>query len=414
MASIHYDDLDGWWKSAGFWGILGTAIAVGVGLPLPWAAGGVLVGAVFGAVLAYLLWKMKLRALVRVDWILPFALAVPLYFVVDAGHGPRTSTIGFLALGSLFHAAKQLAFGLLGTRAMKVVNARNACWLSKLDPPVKRTGPPPAADTSEIALKLIAALPEPLASELRAKLKPVTSAAPFRSLQTIFPSASFFAGNPLLDSSLSWPVRNGKPLEFLAQLNLAEIPPTGHARPAQGLLAFFYDAEDQPWGHQPGDRDGTVVLYSPDPLRARAVLKPGSPPQPPIRKPLAFPQTPWLDFSATDRERIEDYYRNTSDELEADAVSDLYLAHQDLDPPGPHRVLSAPIVVQDDMDDDLAAAAPLLELPAHTPWTLLLQLDSDPDLDWQWGDMGVIYFWIPDEDLAAGRFDRVWTILQCT
>jgi uncharacterized protein YwqG len=45
---------------------------------------------------------------------------------------------------------------------------------------------------------------------------------------------------------------------------------------------------------------------------------------------------------------------------------------------------------------------------------LLLQLDSDRDLGWQWGDMGLLYFWIPDEDLAAGRFDRVWTILQCT
>jgi hypothetical protein len=180
------------------------------------------------------------------------------------------------------------------------------------------------------------------------------------------------------------------------------------------LLAFFYDAENQPWGDQAGDRDGTVVLYSPDPLQARPALKPGSPPHPPPRKPLAFRQTPWLELSHTDNERIEHHYENAADEAEAVLVSDLYLTHQDLDSPGPHRVLSAPMLIQNEMDDDLADAAPLLGLPAESSWTLLLQLDSDRDLGWQWGDMGLLYFWIPDEDLAAGRFDRVWTILQCT
>ena len=30
MATIHYEGLDGWWKSASFWGILSTAIAIRV------------------------------------------------------------------------------------------------------------------------------------------------------------------------------------------------------------------------------------------------------------------------------------------------------------------------------------------------------------------------------------------------
>lgn len=30
-----------------------------------------------------------------------------------------------------------------------------------------------------------------------------------------------------------------------------------------------------------------------------------------------------------------------------------------------------------------------------------------------WGDVGRLYFWIKDADLAAGRWDEVWACLQC-
>lgn len=31
-----------------------------------------------------------------------------------------------------------------------------------------------------------------------------------------------------------------------------------------------------------------------------------------------------------------------------------------------------------------------------------------------WGDLGRLYFWIRDDDLAARRFEKAWLILQCT
>lgn len=46
-------------------------------------------------------------------------------------------------------------------------------------------------------------------------------------------------------------------------------------------------------------------------------------------------------------------------------------------------------------------------------WRLLAQFDSEGAVDMMWGDAGMRYFWITDEDLAARRFDRVWMILQC-
>jgi uncharacterized protein YwqG len=44
---------------------------------------------------------------------------------------------------------------------------------------------------------------------------------------------------------------------------------------------------------------------------------------------------------------------------------------------------------------------------------LLLQLDSDLTAEMEWGDVGTLYFWIHQDDLAARRFDKVWMTLQC-
>jgi hypothetical protein len=38
---------------------------------------------------------------------------------------------------------------------------------------------------------------------------------------------------------------------------------------------------------------------------------------------------------------------------------------------------------------------------------LLAQFDSDVGINWMWGDMGALQYWITHDDLAARRFDRV-------
>ena len=416
MATIHYEGLEGWWKSAAAWSIIGCAIAIRVGLPVPWAAGSILAGAAVGAVLAFWLGKMKLRVVNHAGWMLPLAIAGAMYLAVVSGHGPRTPTIGFLALGGLFHAAQQLAFGLLGARAMKAVNEKHAGWLGQLDPAPTRVGPPVAPpsdiDPDACRTRLLAALPEPLHTDIARAFQTVTLATPFRSLQTISPAASSLSGAAHLDPSLSWPHRDGQPLDFLAQLNFEDLPDTGHPRPARGLVSFFYDAANQPWGHDAGDLGGTVVLFTPDPTQARPLLKPGTPPHAPPRKPLAFTQTGAFCPTRDQEDRLDGFIQQ-SDDATADTVSDMKMTFEEANPSDGHRILSAPMLVQNDMDDDLAAAAGHLGLPPGTAWTMLLQLDSDDDLGWCWGDAGLLYFWIPAADLAEGRFDRVWTILQC-
>jgi len=46
-------------------------------------------------------------------------------------------------------------------------------------------------------------------------------------------------------------------------------------------------------------------------------------------------------------------------------------------------------------------------------WHLLATLDSDDNTAMIWGDMGVLYFFITDDDLRRQRFDRVWYFKMC-
>jgi hypothetical protein len=417
MATIHYEGLDGWWKSAAFWGALGIFLAITKSPPLPWLVVAIIAGAATGGATAFWLSKMKTKAISITGWVGLLVFGGLIYLLTTSNPAVRVSTGGFFALGCLFQSANMLVFGIAGTRAIKALNEKNAGWLGKLDPAPKRVGPPPPAAPAEIdyetcRTRLLAALPESLRPDIARAFQTVTLATPFRSLQSVSPAASSLSGAPLLDPALTWPHRDGQPLEFLAQLNLEEIPQTGHARPPRGLVSFFYDAANQPWGSDAEDRTGTVVLFSPDPSNARPLLKPGTPPHAPPRKPLAFIQAAAFCLPEEQADRLDDFIQQ-SDETTAETVSDIQMTLSEANPSDGNRVLSAPAIIQGDMDDDLASAAGFLGLPEDTAWTLLLQLDSDKDLGWCWGDAGFLYFWIPTADLAEGRFDRVWTILQC-
>jgi uncharacterized protein YwqG len=51
-------------------------------------------------------------------------------------------------------------------------------------------------------------------------------------------------------------------------------------------------------------------------------------------------------------------------------------------------------------------------LKGANDWQLLLQVDSDDDLNMQWGSTGILYYWIKQADLQAQRFDHGWLVLQ--
>lgn len=74
---------------------------------------------------------------------------------------------------------------------------------------------------------------------------------------------SRFGGLPDVPPGSAWPHWGDRPLGFLAQIRCEELAAcdSAHLLPASGILYFFYDFIEQPWGFDPKDRGGAVVRY---------------------------------------------------------------------------------------------------------------------------------------------------------
>ena len=91
-----------------------------------------------------------------------------------------------------------------------------------------------------------------------------------------------------------------------------------------------------------------------------------------------------------------------------------------------HRLLGNPDAIQNDMRQECQLAShgiSVTDIDYSDPriaelskgdkdWHLLLQIDSDEHAGMRWGNSGMIYYWIKEEDLQAHRFDAVWLVLQ--
>ena len=245
--------------------------------------------------------------------------------------------------------------------------------------------------------------------------------------------ASRFGGVPDLPAGVPWPARgNGTPLAFLGQLAWAEVARACPAErlPSTGALFFFYDADAQPWGHA-SEHDGWRVLDTAENDLLRAPHPAGT---------VASPRCCALDLRST--WSLPSAAVLTYDEL-ATTRGALRDVRASLTGIGGHRFLGWPDEVQGSMYGgfpgvlqttktrhgvnpftkegitipgntlDGVPADVLALLRTKAEWRLLLQLDSDDELGWCWGDMGTLYFWIREDDLRARRFDRVWLQLQC-
>jgi uncharacterized protein YwqG len=213
-------------------------------------------------------------------------------------------------------------------------------------------------------------------------------------------------------------------LTFLARLSLAEMAVVGVLPwlPDSGALLFFYDTDPQPWGFDPAHRGGAAVLAVPDaPLfGSEENVTAGESRLP--RRYVGF--TPITSLPSWERPQV-DGLELSEEELELldELTSRPYAG-------GPaHQVGGYPIPIQGDqmeVECQLAShgiavgdpsgyigpAADALK-PGAAEWRLLLQLDSDDQLDLMWGDGGKIYFWVPEAAARRGDFTGAWLILQC-
>lgn len=231
-------------------------------------------------------------------------------------------------------------------------------------------------------------------------------------------------GRPNLPPETLWPTRhNGSPLAFLAQFDLSTLPPLApDPLPPTGSLFFFYDAVDQPWGFDPNDRDGFRVIYSntplaPHPLRpfpedlAEEAQFKSIPLDPVIETTIPGINSPAHQSVDLSEEEFETYLDLTDETAPLHRIG----GHAD--------EIQGPLEIKAQLvSHGIYCGDPEGYEEGHTrgldagavDWRLLLQVSSDDQAAMMWGDMGRLYFMIHKDDLRDLRFDKVWTILQCS
>lgn len=236
------------------------------------------------------------------------------------------------------------------------------------------------------------------------------------------PVPSKLGGKPNLPPTFAWPVSGSHPLAFVAQFNLAEVAPLAEESglPREGALYVFYDWNEQPWGFEPEDCEGwRIVFLLPEDLHTLDELEP--PTQDPEscpffkevflrfyrRRTLPGPDSPELEALDLDHDDLDAYY---------DIIGELEEEHRPL-----HQFFGYPN--QDQSTDMPAQAAELASQAFPDPpppsrpdgdeWLMLLQIDSDEEAGFMWGDLGRLHFWIRRDDLRLRRFERTWMFLLC-
>ncbi|SHE91509.1 Uncharacterized protein YwqG [Microbulbifer donghaiensis] len=234
---------------------------------------------------------------------------------------------------------------------------------------------------------------------------------------------SKFGGLPFADSSsFEWPRSNGKPMAFLAQLDLSEIS-SAHKYDwleDKGLLLFFYDVIEMPWGFDPKDRGKWSILFQPEPDTY-----------------ISYPEDLGNEFRIRELyiqpelvQVLPNYDDPSIEDLGlSDEEIDAYIDLNEGDEEPSHQVGGFPSPVQGnymELDSQLASNGIYVGnaegynseegkklASGAKDWKLLFQFDSDDDLDIMWGDCGMLYFWVQEHKAKQNQFDNSWLILQC-
>jgi len=254
--------------------------------------------------------------------------------------------------------------------------------------------------------------------------------------------ATKIGGQPDLPPDTQWPEWRGTPLNFLAQIRLADITTYAldNELSHEGMLSFFFDYTN--WGKPGRDAEGSLasVLHIPEGVALQRMLWPETLRLRERYTPLAVTSFS-REMTAPDFESpiIEQFgYTLNSlyppDDMSEHAmtarrIEDVMLAidtylHETYDSRGlVHRLLGHGDGIQGGVESmwpwlakEIAAsgsATPAFSAIQATDWRLLLQVDSDEN-GMTWGDVGRIYYGLPRQALAARDFSQTLAELQCT
>lgn len=246
--------------------------------------------------------------------------------------------------------------------------------------------------------------------------------------------SSKVGGNPDLPEDVEWPRWKDYEMTFISQINLAELP-SELSLPTSGLLSFFYAVEpmfeDEDFFSDPhtcrviftnaNQLDLISRRNAPDSLNESARMRPNRISfVPRLSVPTsesAFLESLGLGWNGN-REDFDKYWGVFLPEFRNRWETEGYI----------NRLMGHPDQIQGDMQVGCEIAIGLHTwneiknsekrkqiVNSALKWRMLLQIDSEEDKTGiMWGDVGRIYYWILEDDLAALRFDRVICEMQCT
>jgi hypothetical protein len=228
--------------------------------------------------------------------------------------------------------------------------------------------------------------------------------------------ASRFRGRPAMRPAEPWPTWKRKPMNFLGQIRLSDIPrPAAEvALPHDGLLSFF--AVEPLWNYNSGTAGTILVQDSLAGLELRSApgrVRTHLPRRMKIvTNVLCLP--PWESERRRRLHLFADRQRGTASDRYMDLCAELSTVQQ-LDTPSligqprrpQHLLFGYPDQVQGDIEHD---AHEFDRASRH--WRLLLQIDSDERICTEWGDVGRIYFMVPEKAFLKGDCRYTCTVLQ--
>jgi len=231
------------------------------------------------------------------------------------------------------------------------------------------------------------------------------------------PGSSRFGGDPDMPADLDWPEWDGKPLRFMMQVRLEELPAIAGREllPERGLLYFFYSPlGDEEIFHD--EQQAGRVLFTEDLDELEQRQPPEEDEEGFVMEPEAIvfeafntildPEHPfWDDAGGYDK------FRDAANAARAE--SDEYAYGR------PYQVLGHPTPMQTSVQKYVASAECAARPPASAtvdeakeritrePWELLLAaIDCIGDTS--------MYVMIRREDLRARQWDKAWFVLQST
>lgn len=272
-----------------------------------------------------------------------------------------------------------------------------------------RNPPPPALSAAEIAHRLSKVLPGQADALLR-WLRPAIGLWPQGERPDAPADGSRLGGMPYAPPGWSWPVAEGEPMLFIAQINCADVHgmPGAEALPATGLLSFFADHDTAMGCLLTGQ--GGAAYYWPDTDNL-------VPAEPPIEILMRFARAellfrPMFDLpdprssivSAILPERDQlGLYKCFRREMTAFGLP------EELSETGGSKLLGWPDLLQDEdfcleLNESFAVYRLLLQLGGYT---------NGQDFA-GWGPGGYLYYFLTDDDFAGQKWDAAELAMQCT